>query len=103
HRTFGENRPFGAQMALTQILSLQAVPLNLIKFLLVGIVNALLGLSTIYLLKWFVIAGDTVANAAGYVVGLTSSFILNRRWTFHHTGAMAPALARFCAVFLIAY
>jgi putative flippase GtrA len=90
-------------MIVSQVVSLQRIPLSLIKFLLVGVVNTLVGLSTIYLLKWFSGTSDTVANAGGYLLGLTVSFTLNRRWTFRHAGAIAPAFARFAAVFAIAY
>jgi putative flippase GtrA len=66
-------------------------------------VNTLVGLSTIYLLKWVPGANDLVANAGGYLVGLTVSFTLNRRWTFRYYGAIAPAFVRFATVFAIAY
>jgi polyisoprenyl-phosphate glycosyltransferase len=79
------------------------VPLSLLKFLLVGSVNTLVGISAIYLLKWLMEASDAAANAGGYLVGLTASFTLNRRWTFRHAGALLPAATRFIAVFAVAY
>ena len=76
---------------------------NFIGFLLVGVANTLVGLSVIYLIKWLGAAGDTIANACGYVFGLLVSFILNRNWTFRHSGTVLPAAIRFLMVFAIAY
>jgi len=74
-----------------------------IKFAVVGVANTLVGLSSIYLGKWLLGFGDVMANACGYSIGLALSFILNRRWTFRHSGPVIPALARFFAVFILAY
>jgi len=73
-----------------------------LKFIAVGLTNTAVGISIIYLLKWFG-AGDVAANAAGYAVGLMVSFVLNRRWTFEHSGAVVPAALRFLMIFAGAY
>lgn len=78
-------------------------PASLVRFLLVGVANTLVGLSTIYLAKWLGGVGDSLANACGYAVGLVVSFVLNRNWTFRHTGAVLPAALRWLMVFVIAY
>ena len=74
-----------------------------IRFLLVGIVNTITGLSVIYACKWFLGFNDVVANLCGYSIGLTVSFMLNSRWTFQYRGSVWPAASRFLTVFLIAY
>ncbi len=51
------------------------------RYLLVGIANAVTGLSVIYGLKFFFDVGDVAANAAGYTIGVIQSFVLNRAWT----------------------
>src|SRR3954453_13266907 len=79
------------------------MPHSLVKFLLVGGINTIVGISTIYLLKWVLGASDAAANAGGYLIGITASFALNRRWTFRHVGALLPAATRFIAVFAVAY
>src|SRR5208282_1728517 len=79
------------------------LPANLIRFLLVGVANTLVGLSAIYLIKWLGEVGDVLANASGYAIGLMVSFVLNRSWTFSHSGAVLPAAVRFFVVFAIAY
>ncbi len=73
------------------------------KFLSVGALNTLVGLLTIYAAKWFLEWDDVVANAVGYAVGMTLSFVLNSSWTFSFTGQQWPAFARFIAVSLVAY
>jgi putative flippase GtrA len=61
------------------------------------------GLTVIFLVKWLTGLGDVVANVAGYAVGLTVSFVLNRRWTFRFEGHALSALLRFVFVFAAAY
>jgi putative flippase GtrA len=74
-----------------------------LRFLLVGIVNTLVGLSIIYMNKWLIGLGDIISNIIGYSVGLTISFNLNSRWTFKYNGNYITAIAKFLFVFLIAY
>lgn len=73
------------------------------RFLSVGIANALVGLSVIYLAKWYFRADNFTANAIGYSVGLLVSFTLNSRWTFAYLGPRLPAMAKFLLVALVAY
>lgn len=72
------------------------------RFLVVGLGNTLTGLAIIYAAQ-AAGAGEIVANATGYTVGLALSFVLNRRWTFRHRGALFSALLRFAAVLAVAY
>ena len=74
-----------------------------IKFAVVDIANTLAGLSVIYLCKWLLGFGDVIANSCGYSIGLALSFMLNRGWTFRHSGPVLPALVRFLAIFVLAY
>ncbi len=74
-----------------------------LKFAFVGIANTLVGLGSIYLCKWLFGIGDALANICGYAIGLVVSFSLNRRWTFSRSGPVLPALARFLAIFAVAY
>jgi len=74
-----------------------------LRFLVVGVLNTLIGLLAIYLGKWWLGLGDVLANLFGYAIGLCFSFVVNRSWTFDHSGAVVPALMRFVVVFGIAY
>jgi putative flippase GtrA len=73
------------------------------RFLLVGIANTGAGLGVIYAAKFWGGFGDVAANVLGYGVGLALSFVLNRTWTFGHTGSRAAALGRFLVVVFVAY
>jgi putative flippase GtrA len=76
---------------------------TVVRFVLVGMVNTLVGLALIYAAKWFVGAGDVVANAFGYGTGLLVSFSLNRTWTFAHKGPAGRAFVTFLVVQGVAY
>lgn len=76
---------------------------QLLRFLLVGLANTAVGLGSIWALIGLAGWNDVPANATGYAVGLTCSFLLNRRWTFAHRGPVWPALWRFLLVFGVAY
>ncbi len=76
---------------------------SMLKFIVVGISNTLIGLAIIYAAKWFLRIDDLTANLMGYGVGIMFSFICNKRWTFGHIGGTVPAFARFFAVLVAAY
>lgn len=73
------------------------------KFIGVGALNTLLGLLVIYAAKWFLQFGDAAANALGYAVGLSISFMLNGSWTFAYRGPRLPAFGRFLLAMALAY
>ncbi len=75
----------------------------LLRFLAVGVANTAVGLGSTWALMGLAGLDEAKANAGGYVFGLTCSFLLNRRWTFAHEGAVLPALLRFLLVFGVAY
>lgn len=79
------------------------VSLQFFRFLAVGVVNTLTGLSIIYGAKYFLEMGDVSANALGYAVGICVSFVLNSRWTFAYEGPLIPASAKFFLVTAVAY
>ncbi len=74
-----------------------------LRFVVVGVLNTLVGLAVIYGCKYFLGLGDVAANVAGYAVGLTVSFVLNSSWTFGYTGPKLAAAARFLGVFAVSY
>ena len=67
-----------------------------------GIANTCVGLACIFAAKLLGVA-DVPANLFGYSVGLTLSFVLNRRWTFSSRGPVVPQALRFSAAFVAAY
>ncbi|NQU72686.1 MAG: GtrA family protein [Rhodospirillales bacterium] len=73
------------------------------RYLIVGIVNTLVGLGIIFAAKAFINFGDVAANATGYAVGLIIGFVLNRSWTFSHKGEIFASVYRYIGVFAVAY
>jgi putative flippase GtrA len=96
-RTLDNGRRASVGTAIMQFSNLEVT-----KFLLVSAGNTLVGLLSIYLLKWSG-STDISANIGGYCIGLIVSFALNKRFTFVHSGAVFTAAARFFLVFLGAY
>ncbi len=76
---------------------------TIFKYLIVGAINTFTGLLIIYLAKWLLVLGDVISNIIGYSIGITLSFILNKKWSFRYNGAVIPSLFRFIIVALIAY
>lgn len=73
------------------------------RFCVVGLLNTLAGLGSIFVLVDLVGIGDVPANLAGYIIGLGVSFVLNRTFTFSASGPVAPMIPRFMATFALAY
>ncbi len=73
------------------------------RFISVGVLNTLIGLSIIYAAKALLGLGDVAANLLGYGAGLCISFALNGWWTFDYRGPRGPALTRFLLVTAAAY
>jgi putative flippase GtrA len=74
-----------------------------IRFAVVGVLNTVAALLVIYILKYVFATPDIAANLAGYAVGLTTSYTLNRRWTFAFRGPHRDAIGRFILVTIAAY
>jgi putative flippase GtrA len=74
-----------------------------VRFLLVGVLNTLTGLSAIYFGKFALGMPDIPANVFGYAVGLAVSFWGNAAWTFEYRGKLGPSAVRYLAVFAAAY
>ncbi len=76
-----------------------AIPWTAVRFALVGLLNT--GVDFAVFLALMAVPGTPVllANACGYGVGVLSSFLLNRSWTFRVRRDAAP-LTRRLPVFL---
>jgi putative flippase GtrA len=75
----------------------------LIKYLLVGVANTAIGLSVIYSAMYFLRLDVVPANLLGYGVGIVSSFILNKHWTFASNDHVVSSFLRFLLVLAVAY
>jgi putative flippase GtrA len=74
-----------------------------IRFAAVGVANTAIGLTAIYVVMFFFQTGPAIANAVGYAIGLSMSFLLNRSWTFGSTQSVSLLLPRFLTVVTVSY
>ena len=77
--------------------------LQLIRFVLVGVLNTLVTLVVIFVCKSVMGVNDYVSNALGYVAGVLNSFIWNRQWVFHSHGNVKREVSLFFIGFALCY
>ncbi len=78
---------------------------QLLRFIIVGIFNTIIGLSVIYVLIYFGF-NNYISNIFGYLVGLSISFILNKYYVFNtqnNNQIVHKQFVKFILIFLIAY
>lgn len=75
---------------------------SLVRFLLTGVANTLMGLGIIYAFKWLGVH-DVPANVLGYAFGISISYAMHARWSFSYTGSVRAALPRYLLVTILAY
>ena len=68
---------------------------KLLKFILVGIVNTLVGTAIMFGLYNLAGCSYWVSSAANYVIGSILSYVLNKKFTFRHRGRIAQSALRF--------
>lgn len=73
------------------------------RYLSVGLVNTGVGLGTIYACLYFLKWSDVSANIAGYSLGITIGYVLNRNWTFSDRRSPKQTFLRYILVILVAY
>lgn len=73
------------------------------RFIIVGIFNAVIGISIIYTCYNFLHIDYRLSNIVGYACGLINSFIWNRRWTFRSRKDPKPQILLFFLMFGISY
>jgi putative flippase GtrA len=91
------------RLALSPLTGTKMFDFRLARFVIVGLANTFTGLSIIFACKGLLSMGDIESNLVGYGIGIVQSFLLNKRWTFEHTGTCASAFVRYLAVLLLAY
>ncbi|ORI23735.1 hypothetical protein BJI47_01195 [Rhodococcus sp. 1168] len=67
---------------------------QVIRFLATGVLSAIVDQGVNLLLHFVFGMGVTLAKAIGFVLGTTTAYLINRRWTFN----ASPSRARFFAV-----
>jgi putative flippase GtrA len=74
-----------------------------VRFVLVGILNTAWGYLLIFGFMYFFSLSPTLSNALGYAIGLISSYLLNRLYTFRSKNSKRSEFSRFLVVFGLAY
>lgn len=74
-----------------------------LRFLMVGIINTIVGLSMIFLLFYIFHLSYWVATFFGNIVGGLVSFILNRSFTFQSDKSIKKTIVPFFLVMFICY
>ena len=74
-----------------------------VKFCLVGAMNTLVTLCTIFICKSLIGVNEYIANALGYIIGVINSFLWNKQWVFHSQGRISREAVRFAIGFAICY
>src|ERR1700731_806989 len=77
--------------------------MQLVRFLLVGVLNTGIGLACIFGAMWLLGLDYRLANVFGYAVGCGVSFLLHRSWTFRHDGPWFASLVRWLAIVAVSY
>lgn len=80
---------------------------TMVKFLLVGVVNTLVGAGTMFLLYNLAHCSYWISSAANYVVGGIVSFFLNKHFTFQNKdwswGQVGKFIVSVSVCYLLAY
>ncbi|KKK38505.1 polysaccharide biosynthesis protein GtrA [Mesobacillus campisalis] len=74
-----------------------------LRFLLVGIINTVIGLSSMFLLLNFAGFSYWLATFAGNSIGAGTSFFMNRAFTFKSHISIGAGIPKFIAVILMCY
>ena len=75
---------------------------HFIKYNLIGVVNTGLSFAVISVLSLFAV-NIYFANALGFLVGATNSYLMNKYWNFKSKNKVGKEFTQFCIVFGISY
>jgi putative flippase GtrA len=73
------------------------------RFLLVGVINTIVGLSFMYLFLHLFSFSYWVSTFVGNIIGACVSYFLNRIFTFKSDAAVGKSMIRFAVVILVCY
>lgn len=74
-----------------------------IKFILVGIVNTIVGTGVMFFLYNFCSVNYWIASASNYIVGSIVSYFLNKYFTFKNTERSTRQIVKFIINILVCY
>jgi putative flippase GtrA len=73
------------------------------RYAIAGVLNTVTGFATILVAEHMFGMSAYAANAVGYAVGIAVGFLVNRNWTFQHTGSPTRAAVLYVAAFAACY
>ncbi|MCQ6279879.1 GtrA family protein [Bacillus sp. EB600] len=76
---------------------------SFIRFLLVGVINTIVGLSAMYLFLHGFSLSYWASTFIGNIIGACVSYFLNRTFTFKSSAAVGKSMLRFSIVILACY
>jgi len=86
---------------------------QVIKYGIAGVINTLLCTVVIWIMMFVIFQEEkeesssalvvSISNITGYIAGLISSFIINRKWTFKSENNWKGEFIRFVSAFLVCY
>lgn len=79
------------------------IDITTIKFLIVGVINTLVGTSIMFFLYNILHTGYWIASAANYVVGSIVSYFLNKHFTFQNREKSFRMILRFVLNISVCY
>ncbi|MCQ4635271.1 GtrA family protein [Anaerovorax odorimutans] len=79
------------------------IDIKLAKFIIVGIINTIVGTAIMFGLYNFAGCSYWVSSAANYILTSILSFFLNKHFTFQHKGSTIKSAARFTVNIAICY
>jgi putative flippase GtrA len=88
---------------MREAVHLKRVSNQFIKFAFVGVFNTALTALTIWILLEKFQFSNYLSNIVGFIIGLTNSFVWNRKWTFESTLGIGDTLIKFLITFAICY
>lgn len=79
------------------------VYVQVFRFLLVGCINTLAGLTAIYGLMYWTNLNPMTANAIGFIIGVVISYSLNKGWTFESKATLSSAIPKYILSVVLCY
>jgi putative flippase GtrA len=76
---------------------------QLSRYLAVGVLNTLWGYLLIFGFMYGLDWSPEASNVAGYAIGLLTSYLLNRTFTFRSRNTTLPEFGRFLSSFAVAF
>ena len=77
--------------------------IQIIKYISIGVFNTLLGYAIIFFCMYILEINPVLSNTISYAIGLSLTYFLNRKITFHSTSKKSKEIIRFFIAFFIAY